>query len=253
MNGTDRSSADPWRFPAGTLRFAGSRGHNAQDESTDGSPSSPPAISLPIGGGTIQTMGEKFSVNSVSGNGLRGFLHRTRLARSGFGPRLALASDFGAGNGSFGWRWRLSVQSIDFTYSHEQDPADACNPVYTCLLAVTQTDFKRHNGGYPQRSRLPVEVRYTQPVVQDTRFARRRHTRHARRAGRGVILQAQPQPDERQIRHRSGAHQREVCVRRAGRCQTQPHPGRRAVPDLELEQPGYTEDVLTRSEQISQG
>jgi RHS repeat-associated protein len=60
------------------------------------------------------------------------------------------------------------VRSTDFTYSHEQDPANARNPVYTFLRAVTQTGYKRHNGGYLKRSLPPVEFEYTQPIVQDT-------------------------------------------------------------------------------------
>src|SRR5215207_2295459 len=60
------------------------------------------------------------------------------------------------------------VRSTDFTYSHEQDPEDARNPVYTFLFAATQTGYKRHNGGYLKRSLLPVEFEYTQPIVQDT-------------------------------------------------------------------------------------
>jgi hypothetical protein len=60
------------------------------------------------------------------------------------------------------------VRSTDFTYSHEQDPANARNPVYTFLRAVTQTGYKRHNGGYLKRSLPPVEFAYTQPIVQDT-------------------------------------------------------------------------------------
>src|SRR5262249_60016509 len=59
------------------------------------------------------------------------------------------------------------VRSTDFTYSHEQDPSNARNPVYTFLLTVTQSGYKRHNGGYLQRSLPPVEFTYTQPVVQD--------------------------------------------------------------------------------------
>ncbi len=43
------------------------------------------------------------------------------------------------------------VRSTDFTYSHEQDPASARNPVYTFLLSVTQTGYKR------QQRRLPKE------------------------------------------------------------------------------------------------
>ena len=60
------------------------------------------------------------------------------------------------------------VRSTDFTYSHEQAPDDARNPVYTFLLAVTQSGYKRHNGGYLMRSLPPVEFVYTQPIVQDT-------------------------------------------------------------------------------------
>lgn len=59
------------------------------------------------------------------------------------------------------------VRSTDFTYSHEQDPADARNPVYTFLLSVTQSGYKRNNSGYDKRSLPSVEYEYTQPVVQD--------------------------------------------------------------------------------------
>ena len=60
------------------------------------------------------------------------------------------------------------VRSTDFTYSHEQDLADARNPVYTFLRAVTQSGYRRNNGGYDKRSLPPVEFEYTQPIVQDT-------------------------------------------------------------------------------------
>jgi RHS repeat-associated protein len=60
------------------------------------------------------------------------------------------------------------VRSTDFTYSHEQAPDDVCNPVYTFLLAVTQSGYKRPNGSYLKRSLPPVEFAYTQPIVQDT-------------------------------------------------------------------------------------
>jgi RHS repeat-associated protein len=59
------------------------------------------------------------------------------------------------------------VRSTDFTYSHEHDPANARNPVYTFLLAVTQTGYKRDNGGYLKRSLPSVEFEYSQPIVQD--------------------------------------------------------------------------------------
>lgn len=59
------------------------------------------------------------------------------------------------------------VRSTDFTYSHEQDPDHARNPVYTFLQQVTQSGYKRDNGGYLKRSLPPVEFEYTRPVVQD--------------------------------------------------------------------------------------
>ena len=59
------------------------------------------------------------------------------------------------------------VRSTDFTYSDEQDPANARNPIYTFLQAVTQSGYRRNNGGYNKRNLPPVEFEYTQPIVQD--------------------------------------------------------------------------------------
>jgi RHS repeat-associated protein len=71
------------------------------------------------------------------------------------------ADEPGVGNGCL-------VRSTDFTYSHEQDPTNARNPVYTFLRAVTQVGYKRDAGGYLKRSLPAVEFGYTQPTVQDT-------------------------------------------------------------------------------------
>jgi RHS repeat-associated protein len=60
------------------------------------------------------------------------------------------------------------VRSTDFTYSHELDPDHARNPVYTFMLAVTQTGYKREGSGYLKNNLPPLEFEYTQPVVQDT-------------------------------------------------------------------------------------
>ena len=60
------------------------------------------------------------------------------------------------------------VRSTDFTYSDEVDPTDVRNPVYAFLRAVTQTGYRRSDGGYDKRSLPPVEFEYTQPIVQDT-------------------------------------------------------------------------------------
>lgn len=60
------------------------------------------------------------------------------------------------------------VRSTDFTYSVQLNPTDISHPVYSFLQAVTQTGYRRHNGGYDQRSLPPVEFEYSKPIVQDT-------------------------------------------------------------------------------------
>ena len=110
MNGTDRPSADPWRLPEGTAGSVGSRGDNAQGASMDGNPSSPPAISLPKGGGAIRGMGKKFVANPVTGS-----MNVPRYAsqgHSGSGPQFSLSYNFGTGNGPFGFGCGLSVSEI---------------------------------------------------------------------------------------------------------------------------------------------
>lgn len=71
-----------------------------------------PTISLPKGGGAIRGMGEKFAANPVTGTGSITVLIATSPSRSGFGPRLSLSYDSGAGNGPFGLGWSLSLPAI---------------------------------------------------------------------------------------------------------------------------------------------
>lgn len=71
-----------------------------------------PSISLPEGGGAIRGMGEKFSVNPVTGTGSLSFPIYTSPGRSGFGPHLSLSYDSAAGNGPFGFGWSLALPSI---------------------------------------------------------------------------------------------------------------------------------------------
>jgi RHS repeat-associated protein len=59
------------------------------------------------------------------------------------------------------------VRSTDFTYSDEVNPTDLRNPVYTFLQLVTQTGYRRNNGGYDRRSLPPVEFEYIEPKVQE--------------------------------------------------------------------------------------
>ncbi|WP_206070408.1 SpvB/TcaC N-terminal domain-containing protein [Nodosilinea sp. P-1105] len=59
------------------------------------------------------------------------------------------------------------VRSTDFTYAYEQNPDDGRIPIYSLLLAVSQSGYKRQGDGYGKRSLPPVEFEYSQPVVQD--------------------------------------------------------------------------------------
>src|SRR5437773_677424 len=72
----------------------------------------PPAVSLPKGGGAIRGIGEKFSANPVTGTASMSVRIVTSPGRGGFGPQLALSYDSGAGNGIFGLGWHLSIPSV---------------------------------------------------------------------------------------------------------------------------------------------
>lgn len=71
-----------------------------------------PAISLPKGGGAIRSVGEKFAAHPVTGTGAMTLPIALSPGRSGFGPMLSLDYDSGAGNGPFGFGWKLSLPSI---------------------------------------------------------------------------------------------------------------------------------------------
>ena len=60
------------------------------------------------------------------------------------------------------------VRSTDFTYSHEQSPAGARNPIFSTLLSVSQSGYKRQGTGYLKKSLPPVEFQYTEPNIDGT-------------------------------------------------------------------------------------
>ena len=82
------------------------------DSSRAASPFSAPQISLPKGGGAIHGIGEKFAMNPVTGTASFSVPIFASPGRSGFGPKLTLSYDSGAGNGPFGLGWHLAIPSI---------------------------------------------------------------------------------------------------------------------------------------------
>ena len=60
------------------------------------------------------------------------------------------------------------VRSTDLEYSFEADPANARNPIYSFLLAVSHAGYRRRDGGGYRRSAMPaVEFEYSEPIVDD--------------------------------------------------------------------------------------
>ncbi|MFZ0546018.1 MAG: SpvB/TcaC N-terminal domain-containing protein, partial [Candidatus Promineifilaceae bacterium] len=82
------------------------------DTTSKTSPFTPPAVSLPKGGGAIRGLGEKYAANPVTGTGAMIVPIATSSGRGGFGPQLSLSYDTGAGNGPFGVGWSLSAAAI---------------------------------------------------------------------------------------------------------------------------------------------
>ncbi|MEQ9238013.1 SpvB/TcaC N-terminal domain-containing protein [Coleofasciculus sp. E2-BRE-01] len=61
------------------------------------------------------------------------------------------------------------VRSTDFTYSDEENPTDTSNLIYSFLVSVTQTGYKRNpEGGYRSKSLPPLEFTYSKPQIDET-------------------------------------------------------------------------------------
>ncbi|MEG4576207.1 SpvB/TcaC N-terminal domain-containing protein [Microcoleus sp. N3A4] len=61
------------------------------------------------------------------------------------------------------------VRSTDFTYSYEENLTDVRNPLYSLLLSVKQTGYKRNqSGGYIQKSLPPLEFTYSEAHIDET-------------------------------------------------------------------------------------
>ena len=71
-----------------------------------------PSISLPKGGGAIRGIGEKLSVNAVTGTASVSVPLTLSPGRSESDPQLSLAYESGSGNGPFGFGWGISLPSV---------------------------------------------------------------------------------------------------------------------------------------------
>jgi RHS repeat-associated protein len=94
---------------------AGGEQSTATTQSGTANPNAPgalPSIKLPKGGGAIQGIDEKLTVNQATGTASLTVGVFTSPARQGFGPKLALSYDSGAGNSPFGLGWSLGVAAI---------------------------------------------------------------------------------------------------------------------------------------------
>src|SRR5262245_9541498 len=72
----------------------------------------PPAVSLPKGGGAIKGIGEKFAANPVTGTGSLTIPLPLSPGRSGFTPALSLSYDSSAGNGPYGFGWTVGYPGV---------------------------------------------------------------------------------------------------------------------------------------------
>jgi RHS repeat-associated protein len=71
-----------------------------------------PSITLPKGGGAIQGIDEKFSVNASNGTASFSIPIPATPGRNGFSPSLSLSYNSGGGNGIFGLGWNVEIPCI---------------------------------------------------------------------------------------------------------------------------------------------
>jgi hypothetical protein len=60
------------------------------------------------------------------------------------------------------------VRSTDLTYSFEEDPANARNPIFSFLVSATQSGYKRQSANaYLKKSLPPIEFTYSEARIQE--------------------------------------------------------------------------------------
>jgi RHS repeat-associated protein len=71
-----------------------------------------PELKLPVGGGALKGIDEKFSVNASNGTASMSIALPLTPNRDAFTPKLSLSYSSGAGNGVFGLGWTLGLSAI---------------------------------------------------------------------------------------------------------------------------------------------
>ena len=119
-----------------------------------------PAVSLPKGGGSVRGIGEKFGADPSTGAGSMSVPIVATAGRTGFGPRLSLAYDSGAGNGPFGLGWDIATPAITRKtdkglprYDDSAEPDVFLLSGVEDLVPVAANDSNRTVGGVQYRVR----------------------------------------------------------------------------------------------------
>lgn len=106
-----------------------------------------PSLQLPKGGGAIRGIGEKFSVNPVTGTGTATIPIYATPGRADFYPKLSLSYDSGSGNGPYGIGWQLSLPAVTRKTDKGLPRYDGAGDSDTCLLSDSNgvnNEIKRH-------------------------------------------------------------------------------------------------------------
>jgi hypothetical protein len=130
----------------------------------------PPSINLPKGGGALRNIGEKFAANRSrpvrphpfsfyrAGFEMRTYRLYQRVPIFHHIPDLPTREK----------GYDQLVRSTDFAYLYQRDATHAKNPVYSQLVPVTQSGYKRQDdGSYLRKSLPPLELEYSDPVLHD--------------------------------------------------------------------------------------
>lgn len=117
-------------------------------------------INLPKGGGAIQSIGEKFETNPLTGTYSMSAPLAISPGRSGFTPQLALSYNSGSGNSPYGIGWGIGIPNITRKTDKGLPQYDDLNDSDTFILSgaedlVPLNEASREEGDYTIRRYIP--------------------------------------------------------------------------------------------------